>query len=333
VRPGSLREKPRMAIKRFGKARPSGQPSSATERKIRILLELIRNKSVRLSRLCDDYGASTRSILRDFQELRKIGARAGFALSDEVEHDRMALKSFDTRPTSLDQGGKALRTLIRSAAKALGKPVEQQLETLHDGEERQDRRFLRFMMPTLREGTYVADVFKALDGAWRANARVRFRYAGKRDERRVEPYAVLQHSGRYYLLGRDLAARDHGWRHFALDQIRTPIARIGTFAPREVPEEYGNDDALGWITAGKRCDVSVWLSPRIAPSATSRVWQRTQRIEGCDDGSAIITFNVSDIDEVIRWAFGFAAEAQVVAPQSAVARARELVEAMGKRYK
>src|SRR5690348_14811663 len=79
----------RMPAKRFGKARPSGEPSGSTERKIRILLELIRNKSVRMSRLCDDYDIAERSILRDFQELRKIGERAGFTLSQEVENDRM----------------------------------------------------------------------------------------------------------------------------------------------------------------------------------------------------------------------------------------------------
>lgn len=321
-----------MPAKRFGKARPSGEPSNSTERKIRILLELIRNKSVRISTLCDDYGVAERSVLRDFQELRKIGARAGFTLSEEVEDDRMTLKAFDQRPRSLDESGKRLRTLIRSAAKALGKPVEQELETIQGEDERAERRFLRFMMPTLREDTHVAQVFKAAETAWSANARLRFRYAAKREERTVEPYAILQHSGRYYLLARDIGAKDAGWRHFALDQIRTPIARAGTFTPREVPEEYRHDDALGWIKSGKTSEVSVWLSPLIAPSATSRSWQREQRIEGHDDGSAVITFTVSDIDEVIRWAFGYAAEAQIVAPKTAVDRARELTKAMCARY-
>jgi predicted DNA-binding transcriptional regulator YafY len=319
-----------MASKRFGKARPSGEPSSSTERKIRILLELIRNKSVRMSELCDDYGASERSMVRDFQELRKIGARAGFKLSDKVENDRMTLKSFDARPTSLDQGGKALRSLIRTAARALGKPVEQELETL--GGEEAERAFLRFIFPTLREGTEVANIFNTLQAAWKANARVRFKYANKRDERRVEPYAVLQHSGRYYLLGRDLDAKDHGWRHFALDQIRTPISRAGTFTPRDIPADYKHDDALGWIKTGKTSRISVWLSPKIAPSATSRRWQRAQTIEGRDDGSAVITFTVSDPDEVIRWAFGYASEALIVAPPDAVKRARELTHGMCARY-
>jgi len=327
-------EAPHMASKRFGKARPSGEPSSSTERKIRILLELIRNRSVRLSRLCDDYATSERSMLRDFQELRKIGARAGFTLSDKVENDRLMLKSFEARPRLLDQSGRALHALMRYAAKALGEPVEKELapgiQTEEAGEE---RRFLHFMMPTLREGTRVADVFKTLEEAWNNNARVRFRYAGKKAERRVEPYYVLQHSGRYYLLGRDISAKDAGWRYFALDQIETPIARVGTFTPGSIPEQYRRDDALGWIQGPKMQEVSVWLSPQLASSATSRLWQRAQHVAAHADGSATMTFTVSDPDEVVRWSLGFGAQARIVAPHSTVDRAREMAQAIAQAYK
>ncbi len=158
----------------------------------------------------------------------------------------MYLKSFEARPRLLDQSGRALNALVRSAAKALGEPVEQELPPGVSGDETSDdRRFLHFSMPSLREGTRVARVFKSLEEAWTNHARVRFCYAGKKAERRVEPYYVLQHSGRYYLLGRDIGARDAGWRYFALDQIEMPIARIGTFTPHEVPERYRGEDALG----------------------------------------------------------------------------------------
>ena len=319
-----------MPAKRFGKPRRSGEPSTSTERKIRILLELIRNKYVRVSALCRQYDASERSMLRDFQELRKIGARAGFTLGDKVLNDRLELKSFDARPTALDRSGKALYALIRSAAAALGKPVEEELGSI-GADERADRRFMRFMMPTLVEGTRVARVYKALERAWSSNARVRFRYADKR-ERTVEPYAVLQRSGRYFLLARDVAAKDQGWRHFALDQIAEPIGRAGTFMPREIPADYRSYDVLGWMRGGPTTDVSVWLSPSMAPSATSRQWQRDQRVEHHADGSATMTFAVGDIDEVIRWAFGFGAEARVVAPDAAVKRARELARAISGNY-
>jgi predicted DNA-binding transcriptional regulator YafY len=269
-------------------------------------------------------------MLRDFQELRKIGARAGFTLADKVVNDRLELQSFDSRPTALDRSGKALYALIRSAAAALGKPVEEELGSIAP-DERADRRFMRFMMPTLVEGTRVAHVYKALERAWSADARVRFKY-GDKGERTVEPYAVLLRSGRYFLLARDIAAKDHGWRHFALDQILEPIGRAGTFTPREIPAEYRSYDVLGWMRGGPVTEVSVWLSPSMAPSATSRQWQRNQRVEHHADGSATMTFSVGDVDEVIRWAFGFGTEARIVGPQTAVERARELTRAMYDAY-
>ncbi len=310
-----------MATKRFGTPRPAGEPSGSTERKVRILLEIIRNRSVRVSRIREDYDMSERSVLRDFQELRKIGKRAGFTLSEKIENGVIRLEKFDARPTSLDKSGKALRALIQDAARALGKPVENELVSLAVGEAVPARIFLRFVMPTLVEGTRVAEVFKTLESAWAMNARVKFRYTGK--ERRVEPYDVLQRSGRYYLLARD--ADEKCWRRFALDRIEGSVVRAGTFTPVEIPEGYSVEDVLGWIKGDVEHAVAVWLSPALAPSATSRTWQREQRTEQHADGSATMTFTVSDTDEVIRWSLGFGADAKVVSPGGAVQRAKALL--------
>jgi predicted DNA-binding transcriptional regulator YafY len=38
-----------------------------------------------------------------------------------------------------------------------------------------------------------------------------------------------------------------------------------------------------------------------------------------------MTFTVSDADEIVRWALGFGADARVVAPPSAVDRARSTI--------
>jgi predicted DNA-binding transcriptional regulator YafY len=317
-----------MASKRFGKPRASGEPSGATERKIRILLELIRNKFVRLGRLCDEYGTSERSLLRDMQELRKIGARAGFRLSEKAENDTIRLLFFEARPSALDKSGRALRGLIRSAARALGKPVEQELEAIASEEPREDRRFLHFLLPALREGSRVAETFKQLEDAWTNSARVTFNYSGK--ERRVEPYYVYVRSGRYYLLARDGAG--NAWKYYALDHIEPPVKRAGSFTPRETPAQYRNDDVIGWFKGKSEERVSVRISPQIALSAVSRQWQREQRVQMHEDGSATMTFTVSDLDEVIRWSLGFGAEARIVAPQSAVERARATAYAICEQY-
>lgn len=318
-----------MASKRFGKARPSGEPSDSTERKIRILLELIRNKFVRLSRLADEYDTSERSLLRDLQELRKIGKRAGFELSEKAENDRIRLLSFDARPTAIDKSGRALQSLIRDAAHALGTPVEAQLQSLHEETAPPEpRRFLHFLTPTLREGSRVAQTFNELEAAWANNARVTFRYSGR--ERRLEPECVFVRSGRYYLLGRDPNSRS--WKYYALDAIEPPIKRAGSFAPHPIPPEYQREDTLGFFHGKGEERVSVWMSPTIAPSATSRVWQRQQTIEMHDDGSATMTFTVTDVGEIVRWALGFGAEAKIVAPATAVEQARRTAESIAKSY-
>lgn len=311
-----------MPSKKYGKPRAAGEPSSATERKIRILLEIIRNRSVRLSRICADYGIAERSVLRDFQELRKIGKRAGFALTEKLDSTgAIRLEEFDARPTSLDKTGKAFHALIRDVAHALGTPVENELGSLAEiGPP--PRTFLRFIMPTLVEGTRVGKICKELEAAWAVNARVQFSYSGK--TRRVEPYGVVQRSGRYYLLARD-ADTKNAWRRFALDRIEQPLRRVGSFSPQVVPADYGDDDVLGWIKGGSEHDVTVWLSSDLASSAASRQWQKAQRIVNNKDGSVRMTFTVSDTDEVVRWALGFAAQARVVEPPAAVERARALI--------
>lgn len=317
-----------MAKKISGKGRPSGEPSGATERKIRILLELVRNKFIRLSRMCDEYGASERTILRDLQELRKIGERAGFKVAEKSQHDTIRLLDFDQRPTGIDKSSRALRALIHDAGRALGPPVEAQFESIDAGEPRDERRFLHFLQPALREGTRVADTFKQLEAAWANNARVTFKYAGK--DRRVEPAFAVMRSGRYYLLGRDPAAKD--WKYYALDNIQPPIKRSGSFSLQPIPAKYQNNDVLGFIQGRNEQRVSVRLSANLAPSATSREWQRAQQVDLHDDGSATMTFTVSDVGEVVRWAFGFGADAKIVSPPAAVEYAKNLAEQICAEY-
>ncbi|HEV3154670.1 MAG TPA: WYL domain-containing protein [Candidatus Baltobacteraceae bacterium] len=319
-----------MAKKISGKGRPSGEPSTATERKIRILLELVRNKFIRLERMCEEYGTSERTVLRDLQELRKIGERAGFRIAEKSEHDRVRLLDFDQRPTGIDKSSRALQTLIRDAGRALGAPVEAQLQSIQADEPREERRFLHFLQPALREGTHVAEAFDELQAAWANNARVTFRYSGK--ERRVEPGCAVMRSGRYYLLARD-AGGTRDWKYYALDAIQGAIKRAGSFSPQPIPQKYLNDDVLGFIQGKSEQRVSVWLSPAIAPSATSREWQRAQETQLHDDGSATMTFTVSDVGEVVRWAFGFGADAKVCAPPQAVEHARAIAEKICAEYR
>jgi predicted DNA-binding transcriptional regulator YafY len=190
-------------------------------------------------------------------------------------------------------------------------------------------------MPRLEAGSEAAEVFDALKAAHEKRARVPFRYRGRYDDvtaREVEPYRVLAHAGRYFLVGYDVQPRK-GWRYFALDRIVGTPTRSGTFTPRAIPPAYLACDAVGMLqTGGATTDVTIRLSPVIAASVTSRSWQSSQRVTKRRDGSADITFAVADVDEAVRWALGFGAEAWVIAPPRAVAAARRTVDEMLPHY-
>ncbi|MDQ6931943.1 MAG: WYL domain-containing protein [Candidatus Eremiobacteraeota bacterium] len=302
----------------------AGEPIEAVERKIWLLLELLRHRSVQFQTYERLYERSDRSFKRDLQHLRKIGERTGFTVSN-LRDGIVTLQTVDASLKRTDKSSKALSTLLQSAAHALGAPVEHQMRGLTEAATNEERQFLYFALPQLVQGTHVASVYETLKDAWSSSARVRFKYGDDRVERVVEPHAVLNRSGRYYLIGFDVG-RGKGWRYFALDRIEGMPQRAGTCRPRALDESFTFSDTMGMLHGGPAVDVTVELSPLVAASATSRLWQRNQKVEPLPDGGARITFSVSDPDEVIRWAFGFATQAKIIAPPTVVERGCQLLQ-------
>jgi predicted DNA-binding transcriptional regulator YafY len=305
------------------------EPSEHVARIVSMLVILLRDGFVRFGWYQRQFERSARQFTRDLRHLRTIGEGVGIRISRQTE-GRARLLSIAGK-NRLSEAVPDRTGILRTIARALGAPVARELEISDEPDD--PRRFLTVALPVLLQGSDVAITFAALKDAHRRNARVRFRYlAGKRaSTREVEPYKVMVRSGRYYLIGFDVAPRK-GWRYFALDAIGGPIARAGTFRPRTIPRAYLDSDAVGMLQGGPSIDVTVRLSPVVAASATSRRWQKAQRVEVRPDGSADITFSVNDAGEAIRWALGFGAEARVIAPPSAVRAARDTVDALRLAY-
>ena len=297
-----------------------------------MLLVLIREGFVTYDWYRRSFELSSRQFARDLRHLRQIGAGLDVRISNQVEgRARLISIAGKNRLRDVD-GAPDHRVMIQIIARALGTPVARQLGITDDAAP-DSRRFLAFALPTLVEGSAVATTFEALRAAHARNARLRFRYRSGKTQavREVEPYRVLVRSGRYYLIAFDVAPRK-GWRYFALDQIVGPLSRAGTFKPRPLPSSYRDTDTVGMLQGGPAIEVTVRLSPVVAASATSRLWQKTQRVRQRPDGSADITFTVNDAGEAVRWALGFGAEAEVVAPESAVQSARDIATALQRRY-
>jgi predicted DNA-binding transcriptional regulator YafY len=317
---------------RIGKPRKSGDPTAATVRKIGILLDLVRNRRISL-RACErTYSASERTLLRDLQELRHIGEGAGFAISDRESGDTFSLSEFKSRPAGLLASEKRLRSLIAELFRAFGEPVHEVTEGLGAVAGDESASFLHLIQPRLIDGSAVAEVYRDLEAAWQNSARVTFAYKGQK--RTIEPAAAMVRSGRYYLVGRDIAKGTAAWRIFSMDQITGPIRRAGTFVRKAPPAKYASTDTIGWFKGdGANQTVEVTFSKDMAPSAVSRRWQQAQTIRQNADATVTLSLDAYDVDEVIRWALGFGDEAWVSGPAAAVARAKELLAKIGDRYR
>jgi predicted DNA-binding transcriptional regulator YafY len=315
-----------------GRRRDAGEASESVARKIWLLMELLRHRRVSFTEYAALHARDKRSFQRDLQQLRTIGKTAGFAISKLERGDLVKLISYDATLRRLDDARPPLLRLLAELARSLGEPIQGELSVIAQSAP-EGEVFLHVQAPKLVDGSQVAKVYEKLKDAWSSpagRATVRFRYrtpnAAATEERTVEPYRVIVRSGRYYLVGFDQKRR--GWRLFALDAIVGLPAKAGTIqGVRSIPEAYGNADVLGFIKGTARAiDVAVEFTPKVAASATSRIWKTDQRIEKLSGGRARLTVSVADPDEVVRWAFGFGADARVVSPPAAVRAARDLAQ-------
>ncbi|MEO6990937.1 MAG: WYL domain-containing protein [Candidatus Baltobacteraceae bacterium] len=310
--------------------RANEAPEDST-RLIWLLLRLIRNREVDYPRYAGMFERGDRTFKRDIAKLRELGRRFGFELG-KFKRGAIRVAKLDDALEPRRDVERNVADVLRALADALGEVVAADLRAIVELDAGPIDRFLRVGLPRLIPQTTVAKTYAMVRAAWGKGARVRFRYptqtGGPGLERTVEPYLVNYVAGRYYLVGFDVRPRSGGWRQYALDRIEGAVRPAGTFVRRTVPPQYHGSDAVGLFKTGPGVCVTIALSARIAGAVTARSWQRSQRATSAPDGSATIAFEVFDLGEAVRWAFGFGGEARVVAPSSAVDLARDLAQAM-----
>jgi predicted DNA-binding transcriptional regulator YafY len=325
----------------FGSQRAGKASNDATEsvvRKVAMIVELLSHRYIRFGAYQTTYARDYRSFQRDLQQLRKIGVHAGFTISHIKDKEFVELVALDGKTRALNRDAEQVERLTATIARALGEPIVRQLGASGAAGVADDEFFL-ITAPRLVRGTAVADICDTLREAHSSpggRAVVRFQYperggtTGK--EREVEPYRVAIRSGVFYLVGYDRGSK--GWRTFALDRFLSKPVKVGTCQTlRSLPPEYASNDAIGFMKSiGTRLDVTVELSAKVARSATARIWQAEQRTESLPGGRARMTFAVSDVSEVVRWAMGFGADACIVAPAEAVAVAGDIARTIAAGY-
>lgn len=174
----------------------------------------------------------------------------------------------------------------------------------------------------------LADRMRVLSGALLARKRVRFRYhgihRGSTTDRDVAPWGLLFRNGHWYLVGHD-ATRDavRVFRVGRMDDV-TPNERAPRTPDYEIPADFtldalserhawelgeGDDDAIV-VRVLFRFPLSLWAERN----------DFGVHAEQLDDGAAVRTFDVQQVDPFVRWLLSLEGEAVVLEPDAVAAQ-------------
>jgi predicted DNA-binding transcriptional regulator YafY len=177
--------------------------------------------------------------------------------------------------------------------------------------------------------------FALLSSAERNSRSVRFAYLdkeGKPSTRTVDPYGFILNAGRIYCVAYDHTRRD--MRTFAVDSVGNPKVLARTFVRPDAfnVEEYAAASISGVLHADRTSDVRVRFAARVAKAAVAAGVVAERAVEHRDDGTVEIAYRVADVDELVRWALGWGAQAEIVAPPEARARIAALSAEIAAKY-
>jgi proteasome accessory factor B len=165
------------------------------------------------------------------------------------------------------------------------------------------------------EQPLVPELYAALTG----RRPVAFGYAtaadASREQRRLEPYALLHRRGQWYVTGRDLE-RD-AVRSFKLSRISGPLRPLdGTY---EIPASFDADAQLGDEAWERGPDEPVAVTVRFAP--TLRWWAEQNLLDWPSEegpaGALDVRLQVGRVDALVSWVLERGSDVEIVSPEDA----------------
>lgn len=300
----------------------------------------------RIRELFPDYGEGTveaneRKFERDKAELAELGIPLHYVAADDdhpagylIDRDAYYLPELKLRAeewavlyaagsaalsSGAFPGARDLAHALRKIAFARGEePVPQYTDQLLLGD-------------TSREDPKLRERLDLLWDALKLRKRVKFTYRGfkqEETEREVEPYGIALRRGVWIVVGHD---------HLR-DALRTfHVSRMGELEvnakrPKspdfEVPADFdlaAHAQEQAWEHAvHEPVEVEVGLDPSLAPIA-SRLFPHAVIL----DGGTRVRIRARLLDNLVRQVLAFGARVEILSPESARTRARELLQELG----
>jgi proteasome accessory factor B len=152
---------------------------------------------------------------------------------------------------------------------------------------------------------------------------VRFSYVdahGRRSARRVEPWTLVHRAGHWYLVGRDVDARER--RTFKLTRIEGVVATLDDpYEAEPPPDAAASVGAEAWEFGSTEV-----TEARVRFSSSARWWAEQNlahlRAREADGGGLEVDMSVGNDAALLGWVIGWGGEVIVVAPPSLARRLR-----------
>jgi proteasome accessory factor B len=151
---------------------------------------------------------------------------------------------------------------------------------------------------------------------------------GTPEERPLQPWTVLEHSGHWYVSGWDLTRKAE--RNFRIDRLHAVVETGQTF-PDPGPLDLSRfQRAELFFPSGHEQPITLRFLPGAAAWALSRWGRKAKKLLG---GGVEIAIESAGPQYAVSLALGFAGEAEIVEPPAARAAMREEVERTLRRYR
>jgi len=147
------------------------------------------------------------------------------------------------------------------------------------------------------------------------SVKIRYHSVGKDEEteRVVDPYHLDNLRGDWYLIGFCHLRNDI--RVFSLNRILECYMLDKKF---EIDPDFSHEDfikdAFGIIKSDKKEEVKILFRDLEARLVKERVWHSSQKIEELDDGSVVISMDLTGFEEIKKWVLSAGKDAEVLKP-------------------
>ncbi|MCL2553408.1 MAG: YafY family transcriptional regulator [Actinomycetia bacterium] len=145
------------------------------------------------------------------------------------------------------------------------------------------------------------EVLTVIGAACRDHERLRFDYldhSGAASRREVEPYRLVHHNRRWYLLSYDVARAD--WRTFRVDRIEPKPPAGPRFTPRELPDDAASYVAKGVTSRAYRYQASVVLHASVE-TVRRFAWSGFGTLAALDEDTCELTTGFESLDALAMY--------------------------------